>query len=101
IALLSVAITVSVWASSASAATRPHYGGTLHLALSATPMSLDPAETGQVSSVSLQSVSRLMFDTLVRLDEHGVPHPGLAWSAQGEPGKPRRQFTLLPRVTFP
>jgi len=100
IALLSVAITVSVWASSASAATRPHYGGTLHLALSATPMSLDPAETGQVSSVSLQSVSRLMFDTLVRLDEHGVPHPWLASSWQAEPGNRRWQFTIRRGVTF-
>jgi len=101
IALPLLAIAVSlVWAHGAKAATRPRYGGSLRLALLSAPTSLDPNDTAQAASVSLQSMSRLLFDTLVVLDEHGQPQPSLASSWQPEPGNQRWLFTLRRGVTF-
>jgi MarR-like DNA-binding transcriptional regulator SgrR of sgrS sRNA len=85
---------------SAMASTRPHYGGTLHLALRDAPTSLDPADPSQPDSFSTRSLSRLVFDTLVVLDERGQAQPALASSWQVEPGNQRWQFSIRRGVTF-
>ena len=71
----------------AFAATRPHYGGTLRIALRAAPITLDPADPALADSGAAENISRLVFDTLTVLDDHGVPKPALAssWSAAWQP----------------
>jgi peptide/nickel transport system substrate-binding protein len=79
------------------AATRPHYGGTLHVTLAAAPATLDPADA---DSITRRNISRLLFDTLVTLDARGVPLPALATSWSAESGNQRWQFVLHRGVTF-
>lgn len=82
------------------AATRPQYGGILRVAIRDAPVSLDPADSSRPDSPAARSVSRLIFDTLVTLDERGQPAPALASSWRGEPGNRRWQFTIRSGVTF-
>jgi len=81
----------------AGAATRPHYGGTLHVCLRAAPTSLDPS---QPEWAGAHDISGLIFDTLVTLDDQGQPQPALAIAWQAEPGNQRWQLSLRPGVTF-
>src|SRR5271156_5558535 len=81
----------------AGAATRPHYGGTLHVCLRATPGSLDPSQAEWAGSVNL---FRLLFDTLVTLDDQGRPQAALASAWEAGSGSQRWQFTLRRGVTF-
>jgi len=85
---------------SAGAVTRPHYGGTLHVQMRATPTSLDPAGSNEPDWFGLRNLSSLMFETLVSLDEQGRLAPVLASSWQAEPGNQRWQFFLRPGVAF-
>ena len=89
-----------LWAATASAAIRPHYGGTLHVAMRAAPSSLDPSDPNQPDWFGSRNLFRLMFDTLVSSDEMGRPEPALAMSWQAEPGNQRWQFVLRRGVTF-
>jgi ABC-type transport system substrate-binding protein len=89
-----------LWAASSSAATRPHYGGTLHVQMRAAPTSLDPADSDQPGWFESRNLFCLMFDTLVSLDEQGKPEPALAISWRTEPGNQRWQFLLRRGVTF-
>jgi ABC-type transport system substrate-binding protein len=82
------------------AATRPHYGGTLHVQTAGTVTTLDPADTSQAETLAARNILALMFDTLVVLNERGQPQPGLAISWQAEPGSQRWQFVLRPGVRF-
>jgi ABC-type transport system substrate-binding protein len=97
--LLLVAASVCL-AASALASTRPHYGGTLRLAMRDAPTSIDPADSSQPDSFATHSLSRLVFDTLVVLDGRGQPQPALASSWQAEPGNQRWQFSIRRGVTF-
>jgi ABC-type transport system substrate-binding protein len=104
----------SVLIAAATAETRPQYGGTLHVAMRAAPMSLDPAEvdaTGSPSASGAQSdsfarrgLTRLMFDTLVTIDGNGRIQPALAPSWQAPPGNQagnqRWQFRIRRGVRF-
>ncbi len=78
----------------AVAATRPHYGGTLRVALRIAPMSLDPATGNPYDGVAARNLSHLIFDRLVTLDDRGFPQPALATSWQAEPGSQRWRFQL-------
>jgi MarR-like DNA-binding transcriptional regulator SgrR of sgrS sRNA len=79
----------------ALAESRPHYGGTLRLAVREAPQTLDPATAGVPAELS-----RLLFETLVVLDEHGRPQPLLATSWQAEPGNQRWRVFLRTSVSF-
>lgn len=79
------------------AATRPHYGGTLHVSLRAAPAALDP---GQAEFAGSRSLLSLIFDTLVTLDDQGRPQPALATAWQAESGNQRWQFSLRRGATF-
>ena len=85
---------------SAGAATRPHYGGTLHVETRAALASLDPADLNQSDWLGCRNLFGLLFDTLVSLDEQGNPEPALASSWQAESGSQRWQFHLRHGVTF-
>lgn len=85
---------------SASAATRPRYGGALHVEMRAAPTSLDPADFNQPDWLGARDIFSLMFDTLISLDEAGRPEAALASSWEVEPGSQRWQFFLRRGVTF-
>jgi len=82
------------------AATRPQYGGTLHVAVRMAPASLDPA--AEVISVTPQgrNLSRLLFDTLVTTDDFGRLQPALATSWESDSNFQRWQFRLRNGVKF-
>ncbi len=83
----------------ANAATRPQYGGTLHVTMHAAPPSPDPADRSFPDSFGRSGLTSLIFDTLVTLQDSGSVQPSLAesWQAQGNQ---RWQFRLRRNVTF-
>jgi len=85
-----------------SAEARPRYGGTLHITMRAAPTTLDPAEFDPAwpDSIGRRAVSRLMFDTLVTLDENLRIHPGLAVAWQASAGNEHWQLRIRPGVKF-
>lgn len=97
---LALLVASSLCTNLAQAATRPHYGGTLHVAVRAAPVSLDPADSRQGDSTAVTNIFRLLFDTLVTLDDRGNPRPALAESWQGDPGGQHWRFVLRRGVTF-
>lgn len=97
--LLLVAVSLSLTVA-APARTRPHYGGTLRLAIGEAPASLDPAESKRSGSPILPSLSRLVFDTLVTLDARGQAQPALSPSWRADPGYQRWQFGIRRGVSF-
>ncbi|MGB8060675.1 MAG: ABC transporter substrate-binding protein [Candidatus Sulfotelmatobacter sp.] len=82
------------------AETRPQYGGTLHVGLSAALSSLDPADTAQDDSFARRSVTSLIFDNLVTNDSSGRVQPSLAESWQAASGNRRWQFRIRRSVKF-
>jgi ABC-type transport system substrate-binding protein len=82
-----------------AAATRPRYGGTLTVELSAASPMLDPARTHDPAA-SLGRLSVAIGETLVRVDARGVFEPQLALGWQHEPDNKRWRFSLRPKVTF-
>ena len=86
-----------LWALPALAAERPHYGGTLRVEMRESPQSLDPA---MQTAIGPESLSRMVFETLVTLDSQGRPQPLLAQSWQAEPGNQRWRFVVRSGVSF-
>ena len=78
----------------ALAATRPHYGGTLRVELSASPPSLDPAQRAAFANSTQDQLAALMFDRLVEVDGRGKPRAALAASWQHDPDYRRWIFHL-------
>ncbi len=93
-----------VVAVAASAETRPQYGGVLHVAMRAAPASLDPADvsqdSGQPDSFARGSLTMLMFDTLVTIDDNGRIQPSLTTAWQSQAGRQRWQFRVRRGVKF-
>ena len=81
----------------AAAEQRPHYGGTLRIAVRETPQAIDPASMNGGES---ENIARLIFENLVRLDANGHPQPLLASSLQAEPGNQRWRISLRDGVSF-
>src|SRR5512133_3550444 len=84
--------------SAANAATRPQYGGTLHVTMRANPSSLDPAEIS--AYIVGRNVIVLLFDTLVTTDASGRLQGALAESWQISPADQRIQVRLRQTVKF-
>ena len=84
----------------ADAETRPQYGGTLRMMMHAAPTTLDPADSKVPDSFARRSMTSLMFDTLVTIDEAGRAKPGLAESWQAAKENRRWQFRLRHGVKF-
>lgn len=82
------------------AETRPQYGGALRVSTRIAPQSLDPSGDGLADTIAGQNLARLMFDTLVRVDDRGRLQAGLATSWSAEPGNQRWQFRLRAGVRF-
>ena len=88
----SISLVISLLCAMAMGETRPHYGGTLRLAVKEAPASIDPAGASFLTG--------LVFETLVRLDDRGMPQPHLATSWQAESGDQRWRIFLRSGVTF-
>lgn len=99
LALISLGLTSLV--SIAPAATRPHYGGTLRVALQSAPMTLDmPASPAPTDYWDMVRVLSLVADNLVRIDAEGRPQPALALAWQSDSTARHWQFTLQHGVKF-
>jgi peptide/nickel transport system substrate-binding protein len=81
----------------AHSATRPHYGGTLRVSVQASTQTFYPTAS---DSAGLRSLTQLVFETLVKLDDRGRPQPLLAISWQVEPGNQRWRFQIRNGVIF-
>jgi peptide/nickel transport system substrate-binding protein len=84
------------------ASTRPHYGGTLFVQVNQRVSTIDPRQTptdlrGATAAERLES---LIFDRLVRFDDHGMPQPALAVSWQHDAESKHWQFRLRKGVKF-
>jgi peptide/nickel transport system substrate-binding protein len=93
---------LGVAASGAGASTRPQRGGTLRVQMSERIPTIDPRQwlPGVAWSSAAERVDSLVFDRLVRLDEHGTLQPALATSWQHDPQSNRWQFRLRAGVKF-
>ena len=81
----------------AFAGTRPRYGGTLHVAMRAAPVSVDPALP---DGMAARNVFPLMLETLTTFDRRGRVVSSLATSWEPESGDQRWQVSLRQGVTF-
>jgi peptide/nickel transport system substrate-binding protein len=82
----------SLWA-----ARRPRYGGTLRVEMSAAVQTLDPAVNSELDGLAFEA---LIFETLVRLDDRGLPRPWLAESWTHDTARKRWVFTPRSNVTL-
>ncbi len=88
-------------AATATAATRPHYGGTLRVMLQSAPNALDiPANATPTDYWDIARTLSLIGDTLVTLDAQARPQPALAVAWQSDPGARHWRFTLRRGVKF-
>jgi peptide/nickel transport system substrate-binding protein len=79
------------------AATRPHYGGTLRVSVQTSAQVFEPTAS---AAPGFRSLTQLVFETLVKLDDRGRPQPLLAASWQVEPGNQRWRFQVRNGVVF-
>jgi ABC-type transport system substrate-binding protein len=75
-----------------TSATRPRYGGTLTVDLTAAWTTLEPSES--------EALTPLVVETLVRINERGEPEPYLAVNWQHDADRKRWRFSLRSKVTF-
>jgi ABC-type transport system substrate-binding protein len=88
-------------ASVASAATRPHYGGTLRMMMQWAPNALElPSNATPSDYWEAARALALIGDTLVRLDALDRPQPALAVAWQTDAGTRHWQFTVRRGVKF-
>jgi peptide/nickel transport system substrate-binding protein len=94
-----VASSLVLAACAASAETRPQYGGTLHIAIRE-PLSVIEPSKDQADSSAQANITKLIFETVVRIDPRAHLQPALAISWQATPDNRRWQFRLRPGVRF-
>ena len=85
---------------SAVAASRPRYGGTLRVELSAAPASLDPAQSSAFLTSTQQELAPLMFDCLVEVEPSGSAAARLAVTWEHDPDYRRWLFHLRSGVVL-
>jgi len=80
----------------------PRYGGTLHVKLRASSVSLDPREwtPGSLSSAASEKLASLVYDRLVTLDDHAKFQPALATEWSHDTAGRNWQFKLRSGVRF-
>jgi peptide/nickel transport system substrate-binding protein len=101
ISLIAPIVMATLVAPSAAAATRPHYGGTLHVMMQSSPVALDlPANATPTDYWDMARTLSLIGNTLVKLDAQGQPHPALAVTWQSDATARHWHFTLQRGVKF-
>jgi len=96
------ATAIMLLGSGAAASTSPQFGGNLRVQISERVRSIDPREwpPDSVRAAVTERLASLVFDRLVRFDDHGVPQPALAISWQHDPDGKRWQFLLRAGAKF-
>ena len=86
----------------AAPSTRPTYGGILRVEMIEHLMTIDPRRwpSGPMQAAATERMDSLVFDHLVRFDDHGMPQPALAVSWQHDAQSKRWQFLLRKSVKF-
>src|ERR1700675_3620213 len=86
----------------AAASTSPKFGGVLHVQMSARIATIDPRQwpTDSLRAAATERVASLVFDRLVRFDDHGMPQAALAVSWQHDAQSKRWQFRLRDGAKF-
>jgi ABC-type transport system substrate-binding protein len=86
----------------ATAARRPSYGGELRIEMRAALPALDPSASPEdpVALGALRDLTPLVFETYVRLDEHGQAQPWLATSWTHDPSRKSWIFQIRKGVKF-
>src|ERR1700730_9942049 len=86
----------------ATASTSPKFGGVLHVQMSARIATIDPRQwpTDSLRAAASERVASLIFDRLIRFDDHGMPQAALALSWQHDVQSKRWQFRLRGDVKF-
>src|SRR3954467_805181 len=97
--LLSIVVSLSLFANVAFAGTRPHYGGTLRVQSRDVVTSIDGIWTAP-STVLRQQLSYLLFDRLTRVDDSGFARPSLAISWKADSQQRIWEFQLRKDATF-
>jgi peptide/nickel transport system substrate-binding protein len=89
-------------ASGAPASTQPQFGGTLRVQISERVTTIDPRQWPSESTKAdaAERVNSLVFDRLVRLDDHARLQPALAISWEHDPPGKRWQFRIREGVKF-
>src|SRR5260370_37669292 len=90
------AAAILLLASGAAASTSPQFGGILRVQISDHVANIDPRQwpSDSLSAAAAEKLASLVFDRLVRFDDHGAPQPSLAISWQHDAGAKRWQFHL-------
>lgn len=86
----------------AAASRRPQRGGTLRVQMRERISNVDPRQwpSSPGEAAAAERVGSLVFDRLVRLDEHGLLRPALAISWEHDAQSKRWQFRLRDGVKF-
>ncbi len=97
-----LALGAAAAAPNAAASTRPQRGGTLRVQISEHITAIDPRQwpSAPAQAAAAERVDSLVFDRLVRLDEHGTIQPALAISWQHDAQAKRWQFRMRDGVKF-
>ena len=89
-------------AAGAAASVRPRFGGSLRVQISERVSTIDPRQWPAASdqAATAERIESLIFDRLVRFDDHGAVQPALAVSWQHDAQSKRWQFRLREGVKF-
>jgi peptide/nickel transport system substrate-binding protein len=100
--LVAISAAVVTLACSSIQAATPRYGGTLHVKLRASSVSLDPREwtPGSLPSAASEKLANLVYDRLVTLDDHAKFQPSLATEWTHDLAFRNWQFKLRSGVRF-
>jgi peptide/nickel transport system substrate-binding protein len=94
--------TILLIVTSAAASTAPHFGGILRVQVRERVATVDPRQwpSDSLRAAATERLASLVFDRLVRFDDHGTPQPGLAASWKHDVQSKRWQFRLREGVKF-
>jgi len=97
-----IALGAMATAADATPSARPQIGGTLRVEMSERIASIDPRQwpSAPAQSAAADRVESLIFDRLVKFDEHGSLQPALARSWQHDEPSKRWEFRLREGVKF-
>ncbi len=100
--LAAISAALSLLVCPGSQAAPPRYGGTLHVKLRASSISLDPRTwtPGSLSLSGSEKLASLVYDRLVTLDDYGKFQPALAIEWTRDASARNWQFKLRPGARF-
>jgi peptide/nickel transport system substrate-binding protein len=96
------AVTMLLIVAGAAGSTSPHFGGILRVQISERVAGLDPRQWPSDSprATATERLASLVFDRLVRFDDHGSLRPALAISWEHDAHAKRWQFRLREGAKF-